>query len=871
MVTISIIGRLCRCVKQSSLWYNKMMDDFAKETLPISLEEEMKRSYLDYAMSVIVGRALPDVRDGLKPVHRRVLYAMYELGNDWNKSYKKSARIVGDVIGKYHPHGDAAVYDALVRMAQPFSMRYPLIDGQGNFGSIDGDAPAAMRYTEVRMAKIAHELLADIDQETVSFGPNYDGSEKEPLVLPAKIPNLLVNGSSGIAVGMATNIPPHNLGEVISAALYLLRHPDAAVEDLFDFIPAPDFPTGALIYGLDGVREGYRTGRGKVIMRAKIHIEELERDKQAIIVDEIPYQVNKAHLLGRIADLVRDKKIEGITDLRDESDKSGLRVVLELRRGENAEVLINQLYTLTALEETFGMNFVALVDGQPRILNLKSLLECFLQHRREVVFRRSVYALKKARERGHILEGLAVALANLDPLIACIKASKTPQEAKESILSRTWDPGLVATLLARTDPLLLRPESVVEHGGLFNGTYHFTETQVRAILELRLQRLTAMEQESIIEDLKTVIETVTDLLDVLAKPERVTQIIESELKSINREFADERRSEIIAETTIQRKEDLIPPEDMVVAVSKQGYIKAQPIDEYHTQRRGGRGKIATGTKDGDFIAHVFIAHSHDTLLCFSSLGRVFWLPVYKLPKGSRTSKGKPIHTLLPIGDEERITAILPVQQFDDEHYVFLATQKGVVKKLPLSELSRPRSAGLNVVDLDEGDYLQGASLTDGQRKIFLLSNTGKSILFDEKDVRPMGRGARGIRGVRLADGSRVIALLVSDEKHPDVFFVCEHGYGKRTPLEAFSLQGRGGQGVWAYKPSERNGLVVGAVLVSKNDDVMIMTSMGKLIRMPVQDIRAMSRSAAGVRLVTLEKDETVCGIGRVEEDEEEME
>jgi DNA gyrase subunit A len=845
------------------------MDDFAKETLPVALEEEMKRSYLDYAMSVIVGRALPDARDGLKPVHRRVLYAMHELGNDWNKPYKKSARVVGDVIGKYHPHGDAAVYDALVRMAQPFSMRYPLIDGQGNFGSVDGDAPAAMRYTEVRMAKIAHELLADLDQETVDFGPNYDGSEKEPLVLPGKIPNLLVNGASGIAVGMATNIPPHHLGEVVSAALYLLRHPEVEIDDLFEFLPAPDFPTGGLIYGLDGVREGYRTGRGKVIMRAKIHVEELERDRQAIIVDEIPYQVNKAHLLSRIADLIREKRIEGITDLRDESDKSGLRVVFELRRGENAEVLINQLYTLTGLEETFGMNFVALVDGQPKVLNIKALLECFLQHRREVVFRRSVYALRKARERGHVLEGLAVALANIDPLIACIKSAKTPQEAKEAILARSWAPGLVAALLARTDPFLLRPETMEERSGLIDDAYHFSEAQARAILELRLQRLTAMEQEAIIEELKTVMDTVTDLLDVLDRPERITQIIEAELKAINREFSDARKSVIIEETTNRREEDLISPEDMVVTFSRQGYIKAQAIDEYHTQRRGGRGKIATGTKEGDFIDSVFVAHSHDTLLCFTSSGRVFWLPVYKLPKGSRTAKGNPIHNLLPIGQEEWVTAILPVHHFDDEHYVFLATQKGVVKKIPLSELSRPRSSGLNAIDLDEGDYLQGASLTDGQRKILLVSNAGKAALFDETEVRPMGRAARGIRGIRLPDDkSQVISLLVSDERHPDILFVCEHGYGKRTAFEAFPLHGRGGQGVWAYKPSDRNGPVIGAVLVSENEDVVIMTSMGKLIRMPVKDIRAMSRAAAGVRLVALEKGETVCGIGRVEEQEE---
>ncbi|HVL59118.1 MAG TPA: DNA gyrase subunit A, partial [Burkholderiaceae bacterium] len=696
------------------------MDQFAKETLPVSLEEEMRRSYLDYAMSVIVGRALPDVRDGLKPVHRRVLFAMHELNNDWNRPYKKSARIVGDVIGKYHPHGDQAVYDTIVRMAQDFSLRYMLVDGQGNFGSVDGDNAAAMRYTEIRLAKIAHELLADIDKETVDFGPNYDGSEREPLILPAKVPNLLINGSSGIAVGMATNIPPHNLGEVIEGCLLLLRNPDASIDEVIETIPAPDFPTAATIYGVAGVREGYRTGRGRVVMRAKTHFEEIDRgQRSAIIVDELPYQVNKRVLQERIAELVTDKKIDGISDIRDESDKSGMRVVIELKRGEVPEVVLNNLYKQTQLQDTFGINMVALVDGQPRLLNLKQMLEAFLTHRREVVTRRTVYELRKARERGHVLEGLAVAVANVDEMIELIKASPTPPVAKERLLARTWSPGIVRDMLARTgaEGAAYRPEGLEAGVGLQGDGYRLSDTQAQEILQMRLQRLTGLEQDKIVQEYRDVMDTIADLLDILARPERLTTIIADELKAIKSEFDDERRSQIELNATELDTEDLITPQDMVVTLSHSGYIKSQPVSEYRAQRRGGRGKQATTTKEDDWIEQLFVANTHDYVLCFSNRGRVYWLKVWEVPQGSRNSRGKPIVNMFPLADGEKITVVLPIKTFDDQHFVFMATSLGTVKKTALPEFANPRKAGIIAVDLDPGDFLIGAAVTDGQHDV----------------------------------------------------------------------------------------------------------------------------------------------------------
>jgi len=853
------------------------MDSFAKETLPVSLEEEMRRSYLDYAMSVIVGRALPDVRDGLKPVHRRVLFAMHELNNDWNRAYKKSARIVGDVIGKYHPHGDQSVYDTIVRMAQDFSLRYMLVDGQGNFGSVDGDPPAAMRYTEIRLAKIAHEMLADIDLETVDFGPNYDGSESEPLILPARLPNLLVNGSSGIAVGMATNIPPHNLSEIINGCLYCLRNPGCTVDALIELIPAPDFPTGGIIYGMTGVREGYRTGRGRVIMRAKVHFEDMEKgNRQAIVVDALPYQVNKKTLQERIAELVNDKKIEGISDIRDESDKDGMRLVIELKRGEVPEVVLNNLYKNTQLQDTFGMNLVALVDGQPRLLNLKQMVEYFLSHRREVVTRRTVYQLRKARERGHVLEGLAVALANIDDFIAIIKAAPTPPVARQELMARTWDSSLVRDMLARADGdtpggrAAFRPDGLAASFGLQgDGLYRLSDVQAQEILNMRLQRLTGLEQDKIVGEYRDIMSAIADLLDILARPERITVIITEELQAIKAEFStgvkDTRRSEIELNATELDTEDLITPTDMVVTLSHGGYIKSQPLSEYRAQRRGGRGKQAAATKENDWIDQLFIANTHDYLLCFSNRGRVYWLKVWEVPQGTRNSRGRPIVNMFPLADGEKITVVLPVKEFSDDHYVFMATSRGTVKKTPLSDFSNPRKAGIIAVDLDEADFLIGADLTDGQHDVMLFSDAGKAVRFDENDVRPMGRNARGVRGMTLEDGQSVIALLVAGDESQSVLTATENGYGKRTSITEYTRHGRGTKGMIAIQTTARNGKVVGAVLVTPSDEIMLITNAGVLVRTRVAEIREMGRATQGVTLISVDDGSLLSGLRRVAE------
>ncbi len=850
------------------------MDQFAKETLPVSLEEEMRRSYLDYAMSVIVGRALPDVRDGLKPVHRRVLYAMHELSNDWNRPYKKSARIVGDVIGKYHPHGDTAVYDTIVRMAQNFSLRYMLVDGQGNFGSVDGDNAAAMRYTEIRMARIAHELLADLDKETVDFGPNYDGSENEPLVLPAKIPNLLINGSSGIAVGMATNIPPHNLGEVVDACLALLKNSELSVDELIDIVPAPDFPTAGIIYGTVGVKEGYRTGRGRCVMRARTHFEDIGKgERQAIIVDELPYQVNKKTLIEKIAELVNEKKIEGISDLRDESDKSGMRMVIELKRGEVPEVVLNNLYKQTQLQDTFGMNMVALVDGQPRLLNLKQMLEAFLRHRREVVTRRTVFELKKARDRGHILEGLAVALSNVDEIIALIKAAPTPAVAKLGLMGREWHSPVVEEMLSRAvaDSAAFRPEGLLPEFGLQKNGYKLSDAQAQAILELRLQRLTGLEQDKIVNEYKEVMANIADLLDILSKPERVTEIIVTELAAVKQQFGDKRRSEIVHDAQDLSLEDLITPQDVVVTLSHTGYVKSQPLDEYRAQRRGGRGKQAAATKEDDFIDKMFVANTHDYILCFSSRGRVYWLKVYEVPQGSRVSRGKPIVNLFPLEDGEKINAILSVKEFDENHFVFMATALGTVKKTALTEFSNPRRAGIIAINLDDGDYLIGAEITNGANDIVLVSDGGKAVWFDEEDVRAMGRATRGVRGMKLQGKQQVLSLLIADDDKQTVLVATENGYGKRTVLADFRHSGRGTQGVIAIATSARNGKVVAAKLVSDEDEIMLITTGGVLIRTRVKEIRELGRATQGVTLINLGEGEKLSGLEKVVESEEEGE
>ena len=859
------------------------MTQFAKETLPISLEEEMRRSYLDYAMSVIVGRALPDARDGLKPVHRRALFAMHELNNDWNRPYKKSARIVGDVIGKYHPHGDQSVYDTIVRMAQDFSMRHMLVDGQGNFGSIDGDNAAAMRYTEIRLAKIAHEMLADLDKETVDFGPNYDGSEKEPLVMPSRLPNLLVNGSGGIAVGMATNIPPHNLNEVIDACQHLLKNPQATLDELIEIIPGPDFPTAGIIYGTSGVREGYRTGRGRVVMRAKCHFEDIDRgQRQAIIVDEIPYQVNKKNLLERMAELVHEKKLEGISHIQDESDKDGMRVVIELKRGEVPEVVLNNLYKQTQLQDTFGINMVALIDNQPKLCNLKDLIAIFLEHRREVVTRRTVFELRKARERGHVLEGLAVALANIDEFIETIKTSPTPPVAKAALMSKSWDSSMVREMLARAEDqapggrAAFRPEGLHPSFGLqADGLYRLSEDQAGEILQMRLQRLTGLEQDKVIGEYKDVMAEIADLLDILATPERVTTIISDELAAIKQEFGQTkvgaRRSEIVQNAQDLGTEDLITPTDMVVTLSHTGYIKSQPLTEYRAQKRGGRGKQATQTKEDDWIDQLFIANTHDYILCFTTKGRVYWLKVWEVPQGSRNSRGKPIVNMFPLQPGEKVNVVLPLtgeaRTFPASRYVFMASAQGVVKKTGLDEFSNPRKAGIIAVDLDDGDFLIGAALTDGQHDVMLFSDGGKAVRFDEEDVRPMGRNARGVRGMMLDEGQGVIAMLVAEDEAQSVLTATENGYGKRTSILEYTRHGRGTKGMIAIQQSERNGKVVAATLVRPDDEIMLITDKGVLVRTRVSEIRELGRATQGVTLIALDAGSSLIGLQRIVEND----
>ena len=870
------------------------MTQFAKETLPISLEEEMRRSYLDYAMSVIVGRALPDARDGLKPVHRRVLFAMHELNNDWNRPYKKSARIVGDVIGKYHPHGDSAVYDTIVRMAQDFSLRHMLVDGQGNFGSVDGDNAAAMRYTEIRLAKIAHEMLDDLDKETVDFGPNYDGSEKEPLVLPAKFPNLLVNGSAGIAVGMATNIPPHNLNEVVDACLHMLRHPDATIDDLMDIVPAPDFPTAGIIYGISGVKEGYRTGRGRVVMRARCHFEDIDRgQRQAIIVDELPYQVNKKTLQERMAELVHEKKIEDISHIQDESDKSGMRLVIELKRGAVPEVVLNNLYKQTQLQDTFGMNMVALIDGQPRLCNLKDLISVFLQHRREVVTRRTVFTLRKARERGHVLEGLAVALANIDEFIAIIRNAPTPPVAKTELMSKPWDSQLVRTMLtrAKADGSVInaddyRPDGLEKEYGMgADGLYRLSDTQAHEILQMRLQRLTGLEQDKIVNEYKDVMAEIDDLLDILARSERVSTIIVEELSAVRQEFGQSkigaRRSHIEHNAQDLATEDLITPTDMVVTLSHNGYIKSQPLSEYRAQKRGGRGKQATATKEDDWIEQLFIANTHDYILCFSNRGRLYWLKVWEVPEGSRGSRGRPIVNMFPLIEGEKINVVLPLtgaaSKFPDDQFVFMATSMGTVKKTSLDEFNNPRKGGIIAVNLDDGDYLIGAALTDGKHDVMLFSDGGKAVRFDENDVRPLGRSARGVRGMMLDETQSVIALLVAEQENAvtdatliarnSVLTATENGYGKRTPIDEYTRHGRGTKGMIAIQQTERNGKVVAATLVHTDDDIMLITDRGVLVRTRVSEIREMGRATQGVTLIGLDEGSKLSGMQRIVEND----
>jgi DNA gyrase subunit A len=841
------------------------MSEIAREILPVNLEDEMRQSYLDYAMSVIVGRALPDVRDGLKPVHRRILHAMRELGNDYNKAYKKSARVVGDVIGKYHPHGDNAVYDALVRMAQDFSLRYLLVDGQGNFGSVDGDAPAAMRYTEVRMAKITSELLADIEKETVDFVANYDGSETEPSVLPAKFPNLLVNGSAGIAVGMATNIPPHNLTEVINACLAVLDNPEVTLAELMQHVPGPDFPTAGIINGATEIATAYRTGRGRLSIRARTHFEEIG-GRQAIVVTELPFQVNKARLIERIADLVREKLIDGIASdgLRDESDKDGMRVVIELKRGEVAEVLLNNLYAQTPLETVFGINMVALIDGQPKLLGLKEMLEAFIRHRREIVTRRTIFDLAKARDRAHVLEGLAVALANIDDVIALIKASPTPVEAKAGLISRVWNSGAVPELLARAGGISTRPTTLAAEFGITSEgkSYKLSETQAQAILDMRLHRLTGLEQDKIVAEYQELLALIVDLTDILSRPERLSQVVREELIAIREQYGDARKTEINRDHLDLSTEDLIEPQDVVVTLSHAGYAKSQPITEYQVQRRGGRGKAATSVKDEDFIEKLFVAHTHDTILCFSNRGKVYWKRVFELPLAGRGSRGKPMVNLLPLEEGEKINAILPIKQFDDDHFVFMATSQGTVKKTPLSAFSRPRASGIIAVNLDNNDRLVGVALTDTTRDIILSSSGGKSIRFHEEEVRPMGREATGVRGIKLSEGQELISLIVVGEGL--ILTASANGYGKLTPLEDFPKHGRGGQGVIALQTTERNGEMVAALQVTSEHELMMISSTGTLVRTPVGEISIVGRNTQGVRLIRLGDGERLTGVERID-------
>lgn len=838
--------------------------EFARSVSPINIEDEMRQSYMDYAMSVIIGRALPDVRDGLKPVHRRVLYAMHEMGNDWNKPYKKSARIVGDVIGKYHPHGDTAVYDTIVRMAQPFSLRYTLVDGQGNFGSVDGDAPAAMRYTEIRMARIAHELLADLDKETVDFVPNYDGAEKEPTVLPSKMPNLLVNGSSGIAVGMATNIPPHNLTEVINACITLIDNPATQLAELMQLIPGPDFPTAGIINGSLGIQEAYLTGRGRIYIRARTEIESDKDGRHTLIVKELPYQVNKARLMEKIAELVKEKKITGIKELRDESDKDGMRMVIELRRGEVPEVILNNLYQQTQMQNVFGINIVALENGQPRLLNLKDLLDAFVRHRREVVSRRTVHDLRKARTRAHILEGLAVALANIDPVIALIKASPSPVEAKQKLLEPVWKSGVVMEMLQRTGAEASRPEDLPEGFGLVDGGYRLSEAQAQAILDLKLQRLTGLEQEKIIKEYGELLETIRNLLDILARPERLMQVIRDEMVDIRERYGDTRKTEIIHDQHDLSMEDLITEEDVVVTLSHAGYAKSQAIDVYRSQRRGGRGKSATSMKDEDFIDKLFIANTHDTVLCFSSRGKVYWLKVYGFPQASRTARGKPIVNLLPLDEDERINAVLPIRDFSDDKYVFMATADGTVKKCRLTDFSRPRPSGIRAIELRDDNQLIGVELTDGKHDVMLFSDAGKAVRFSEAQVRAMGRTARGVRGIRLTGKQRVISLIIV-ESDCTILTTTENGYGKRTHISDYAVKSRGGIGVISIQTTERNGKVVGAVAVNDDDEIMLISDQGTLIRTPVSDVSVMGRNTQGVRLVTLGEEESLASVERIVE------
>jgi DNA gyrase subunit A len=846
------------------------MSEVAQELLSVSLEDEMQQSYLDYAMSVIVGRALPDVRDGLKPVHRRVLHAMRVLGNDFNKPYKKSARVVGDVIGKYHPHGDSAVYDTIVRMAQPFSLRYMLVDGQGNFGSVDGDSPAAMRYTEVRMAKVAHELLADIDKETVDFVENYDGSESEPSVMPTRIPNLLVNGSSGIAVGMATNIPPHNLNEVISACLALIEKPEIDVPELMEHMPGPDFPTAGIINGAQGIYSAYRTGRGRVHIRARTEVEIInKRGKEAIIVTELPFQVNKARLIEKIADLVREKRIEGISELRDESDKDGMRIVIELKQGEVSDVVLNNLYKQTPMQSVFGINMVALHEGQPKLLNLKQVLEAFLSHRREVVTRRTIFDLRKARDRAHVLEGQTVALANIDDVIALIKASASPAEAKVGLIERAWQPGEVTGMLERAGDTDTRPDGLDVGSGLIDGKYRLSAVQAQAILDLRLHRLTGLEQEKIIKEYKEILGSIKELSDILANPDLLLDVIRHELADVRDAFGDERRTEIVQDHSDLSVEDLIPQEEVVVTLSHGGYAKAQPIDVYQAQKRGGRGRSATKVKDEDFIDNLFVANTHDTILCFSSRGKMYWLKVYQVPQASRGSRGKPIVNLLPLEADERINAVLPIKEYAEGHFVFMSTSAGTVKKTPLSQFSRQRASGIIAIDLRGDDKLVNVAITDGNAEILLVASHGKAIRFAESDVRPMGRGAAGVRGIKLPEGHEVIGLsIISDGL---ILTATENGYGKRTPVEDFPVQGRGGQGVSAIQTTDRNGRTVGAIPVGEDDEIMLISSNGTLVRTGVSDISVMGRNTQGVRLIRVESDQRLVGLARIEsiEDEEE--
>lgn len=843
------------------------MASIAKEILTINLEEEMRKSYLDYAMSVIVGRALPDVRDGLKPVHRRALYAMNVLGNDWNKPYKKSARVVGDVIGKYHPHGDTAVYDTIVRMAQEFSMRYPLVDGQGNFGSVDGDSPAAMRYTEVRMSKIAHEVLADLEKETVDFIPNYDEQELEPSVLPSRLPNLLINGSSGIAVGMATNIPPHNLTEIINACIAMTENPEITVAEIMELVPGPDFPTSAIINGRKGIVDAYNTGRGKIYVRARSHIETDEKsNREQIIVTELPYQVNKARLMEKIAELVKDKKLEGISALRDESDKDGIRMVIEVRRGEMGEVILNNLYQHTQMQNVFGINMVALVDGQPRLLNLKQVLQAFLRHRRDVVTRRTVFDLRKAREKAHILEGQAVALANIDEVIALIKASANPADAKSAIMARGWTPGAVTKMLDRAGADASRPENLEDEFGLRDNQYYLSEAQAQAILDLRLHRLTGLEQDKIVKDYEELLHLIAELLAILQSPDRLMEVIREELLEIKEKYGDERRTEIITTQLDLTMEDLIQEEDVVVTLSHAGYAKAQPLDVYRAQRRGGRGKAATTVKDEDFVDKLFVANTHDTILCFSSAGKVYWMKVYELPQSGRTTRGKPIVNLLPLQENERINAILPIKDFDQDAYVFMATSLGTVKKTPLKDFSRPRASGIIALELKENDHLIGVEITQGEHDVILFASTGKSIRFPEKDVRAMGRTAAGVRGIRIDPAHRVISLISiePDDDEKQVLIGSAKGFGKRTHLSEFPLQKRGGQGVIAIQTTERNGDVVGAVLVSENDETMLITDGGTLVRTQIRDISSMGRNTQGVTLIKLGSGEQLTEIEAIQ-------